>query len=141
MAMLRSFGSTSFMTLPSTRSSPDEMSSSPTIMLSNVDFPHPDGPTRMKNSPSLIVKSASSTASKPSPKRLLTLSSTISAICACPLSALHRAGREPGHDAPLEDQDHHDDRDGHHHRRGGDLPRRIRELRRPVEERQRGRHG
>ena len=34
-------------------------------MLSNVDFPQPDGPTRMKNSPSSIVKSASFTAYVP----------------------------------------------------------------------------
>jgi hypothetical protein len=39
------------------------MSSRPAIMLRVVDFPHPDGPTRMTNSPSAIERSASSTAS------------------------------------------------------------------------------
>ena len=48
-------------------------------MFSSVDFPQPDGPTRMKNSPSSIVKSAPFTASKPSGYRLTSFSSTISA--------------------------------------------------------------
>src|ERR1041384_2839559 len=110
--MLRSLGSMSLTRSPSTRISPELMSSSPTIMLSSVDFPQPDGPTRMKNSPSPMVKSASLTAAKPSPYFLETLSRTISAMGAVPpgaTSALHRAGREPGHDAALEDEDHHDD--------------------------------
>ena len=52
MAMSRSFGALSFTTFPPMRSSPELMSSSPAIMLRVVDFPHPDGPTRMMNSPS-----------------------------------------------------------------------------------------
>jgi hypothetical protein len=42
------------------------MSSSPAIMLSAVDFPQPDGPTRMMNSPSAISMLMSSAATVPS---------------------------------------------------------------------------
>ena len=47
--------------------SPDVMSSRPTIIRSRVDFPHPDGPTRMMNSPSATSRLTSLTAGKPSP--------------------------------------------------------------------------
>ncbi|CPU63921.1 Uncharacterised protein [Mycobacteroides abscessus] len=43
------------------------MSSSPTIMRRTVDFPEPDGPTRMTNSPSAMSRLTLSTARKPSP--------------------------------------------------------------------------
>src|SRR5918999_2879892 len=119
MAMLRSFGSTSFTTFPSTRISPPEISSIPAIMLRSVDLPQPDGPTRMKNSPSAMVKSASFTATVPSAKRLVTLWSAISAIA----SALYRPGGEPGDDAALEDEHHDDDGNGDHHRGGSDRAR------------------
>ena len=42
------------------------MSSRPTIMRSRVDFPHPDGPTRMTNSPSATSRLTSLTAANPS---------------------------------------------------------------------------
>jgi hypothetical protein len=42
------------------------MSSRPAIMFSMVDFPQPDGPTRMMNSPSAISMSTSLTANAPS---------------------------------------------------------------------------
>jgi hypothetical protein len=64
--MSRSLGAFSLTRWPPMRSSPSEMSSSPAIMLSVVDFPHPDGPTRMMNSPSAISKLASSTPTVPS---------------------------------------------------------------------------
>ncbi len=41
------------------------MSSRPAIMFSVVDFPHPDGPTRMMNSPSAMVSDRSFTAAAP----------------------------------------------------------------------------
>ena len=66
MAMSRSFGALLFTTLPPMRSSPSVMSSSPAIMLSVVDFPQPDGPTRITNSPSAMSRLMSSTASAPS---------------------------------------------------------------------------
>ncbi len=56
------------------------MSSRPAIIRSAVDLPQPDGPTRIMNSPSLMSRSICLTASKPSGKRLLTLSSVISAM-------------------------------------------------------------
>jgi hypothetical protein len=66
MAMSRSLGALSFTTWPSMTSLPAVMSSSPATMLSVVDFPHPDGPTRMMNSPSAISRLKLSTASAPS---------------------------------------------------------------------------
>ena len=79
MAMSRSFGALLFTTLPPMRSSPSVMSSRPAIMFSVVDFPQPDGPTRMTNSPSAMSRLMSLTASAPSGKRLVTWSSTMSA--------------------------------------------------------------
>ena len=69
MAMLRSLGSRSVIISPSTRTSPAVGRSRPTIMLSRVDLPHPEGPTRMKNSPSPMLRSVGSTARVPSGKR------------------------------------------------------------------------
>ena len=81
MAMSRSFGDLLFTTWPAISSSPEVMSSRPAIMLRVVDFPHPDGPTRMTNSPSRMSRLKSLTASDPSGKRLVMCSSTISATC------------------------------------------------------------
>ncbi len=61
--MSRSFGALSFTTSSPMRSSPSEMSSSPAIIRSAVDLPQPDGPTRITNSPSSIVRFMSFTAS------------------------------------------------------------------------------
>ena len=66
MAMSRSLGAMLFTTLPPMRSSPEVMSSSPAIMLRVVDLPHPDGPTRITNSPSAMSMLILSTASAPS---------------------------------------------------------------------------
>jgi hypothetical protein len=46
--------------------SPSVMSSNPAIIRNAVDFPHPDGPTKIMNSPSPISRSTFLTASKPS---------------------------------------------------------------------------
>ncbi len=62
--MSRSLGAFSLTRRPSIRNSPELISSSPAIMFSVVDFPHPDGPTRMMNSPSAIVSDRSLTASR-----------------------------------------------------------------------------
>jgi hypothetical protein len=70
--MSRSLGARSFIRSPPMRSSPSEMSSSPAIMLSAVDFPQPDGPTRMMNSPSAISMLMSFAATVPSGYRLVT---------------------------------------------------------------------
>src|SRR5579859_5480238 len=132
--MSRSLGVLLFTTWPPMRSSPEVMSSRPAIMFSVVDFPQPDGPTRMTNSPSAISRLKSLTASDPSGKRLVMWSSTISATCLSltPL-ALDRAGRQAGDDPALEEQHEDDDRDGDDHRRGRDGAGRNRELRAAAE--------
>src|SRR4051794_32454811 len=136
--MSRSFGARSFTTWSPMYSSPSVMSSSPAIIRSAVDFPQPDGPTRITNSPSAISRSMCFTASKPSGYRLVTSRNWI--LATGPSLSLYRARRQAGHDPALEDEHHDDDRDRHDHRRGGDLPRRVRELRSAREERERGRH-
>src|SRR3974390_1820006 len=117
MAMSRSFGALLFTTFPPISSSPEVMSSRPAIMLRVVDFPHPDGPTRMMNSPSAMSRLMSSTPTAPSGKRLLMWSRTISAtVCSlCPGLALDRARCQPGDDAPLEQEHEDDDRNGDDH--------------------------
>ena len=65
MAISRSFGSTSFMRFPSMKRSPELISSSPATMRRVVDFPQPEGPTKMINSLSSISRLKSFTATKP----------------------------------------------------------------------------
>ena len=60
--------------------SPEVMSSSPTIIRSRVDFPQPEGPTRIMNSPSAMSRLTSFTAGKPSPYRLTMFRMLISAM-------------------------------------------------------------
>src|SRR4051812_47055465 len=139
--MSRSLGAIWLTTVSPIRTSPPVMSSSPAIIRSAVDLPDPDGPTRIMNSPSLMSKSMSRTASKPSGYRLVILSRTISAIPSPSWLSLHGARRQPGDDAALEEQHEDDDGDGHDDRRRGDVPRRSGELRLAGEERQRGRDG
>ena len=74
MAMSRSFGAASFTRRPAMRSSPLVMSSRPATIRSAVDFPHPEGPTSTKNSPSWMSTSRSFTASRPSGYTFETLS-------------------------------------------------------------------
>ena len=52
MAMSRFCGGMSLARSPPIRRSPELISSSPAIMRSSVDLPHPDGPTSTTNSPS-----------------------------------------------------------------------------------------
>src|SRR3954466_4618431 len=154
MERLRSRGARSFTRLPPMIMSPLVMSSRPTIIRSRVDFPQPDGPTRIMNSPSAMSRLTSFTAGKPSPYCLTMLRISIEAISARPLggwirclvvwvvrSALDRAVGEAGDDAPLEDQDEHDDGDRDDHRRGRDGTRGVDELRGPGEEAQRRGNG
>src|SRR5258705_317841 len=54
MAMSRSFGGILFTMRSPMRISPEVMFSSPAIIRSRVDLPHPDGPTKTTNSPSSI---------------------------------------------------------------------------------------
>src|SRR5215216_5928751 len=136
--MSRSLGARSLTTSPPIFRSPSVMSSRPAIIRSAVDFPQPDGPTRMTNSPSPISRFMCLTASKPSGYRLTTSSNSISAMCSAsppdpfvrrflpasilrePVLVIGPAGRGPGHlaldrtrgepgdDAPLEEEDHDD---------------------------------
>src|SRR4051812_33309404 len=126
--------------------SPEVMSSRPTIIRSSVDFPQPDGPTRMTNSPSAMSRLTPFTARKPSPY-CLTMSFMVMAAIGSPswdgrrarASALDGTLGQAGHDLTLEEQDEDDHGDGHDDGRGGDRPGRLLELRGAGEERQRGR--
>src|SRR5215218_10016321 len=97
--------------------SPEVMSSSPTTIRSNVDFPQPDGTTRIMNSPSATSIDTSLTAGKPSPYCLTMFFISMAAIG----STLHCAGRQAGDDSALEQQDDDDHRDPDDHGGGGEL--------------------
>ena len=73
---LRSCGGTLETSTPSSRTRPAVGRSNPAIIFSNVVLPHPDGPSREKNSPRTIAKSARSTATK-SPNSLRVPSRTM----------------------------------------------------------------
>src|ERR671914_2014920 len=138
--MSRSRGPSSFTRSPPMIKSPSEISSRPAIIRSAVDFPQPDGPTRIMNSPSPISRSTALTASVPSGYRFVTFWSWISAIRTSPL---HRAGGEPGDDSLLEQEDENDQRDRDHDRGRGLRPERHLELRgaRELRDRHRDRAG
>src|SRR3569833_411535 len=136
--MSRSLGALSLTRSPAMRSSPEVMSSRPAIMLRVVDFPQPDGPTRMMNSPSAISRATSCTAVVPSGYFLVTLSRTMSATSAH--LTLHRAGRQARDDALLEEEHEQDDRNSDDDRRRRDSAGRVLELGRAGEEGQRVRH-
>src|ERR1700735_1398973 len=125
--MSRSFGVLSLTTWPPIFSSPSLMSSSPATIRRAVDFPQPDGPTRIMNSPSATSRFMSLTASKPSPYRLLMCSSAISAI-GFSLS-LDCARGEAGYDPPLGQEDQHHDGYGDDDGGSGDIANRLSELR------------
>src|SRR5512144_1835010 len=117
MARFRSRGALSLTRSPPMIMSPEVMSSRPTIIRSSVDFPQPDGPTRIMNSPSWTSMLTSFTAAKPSPYCLTMLRISMAAMS----STLHCAGGEPGDDSALEQEDDDDHRDRHHNRRRGQL--------------------
>src|SRR5262245_28103869 len=100
--------------------SPEVMSSSPTIIRRSVDFPHPDGPTRIMNSPSAMSRLTSLTALNPSPYSLTTFLMVISATRCSFGSALDRTGGEAGDDTALEQQHDDDDRNRDDDRRRHD---------------------
>src|SRR5689334_13378509 len=107
--------------------SPSVMSSRPTIIRSSVDFPQPEGPTRIMNSPSATSMLTSFTAGNPSPYFLTMFFISMAAM----RSPLHCAGGETGDDLALEQQDDDDHRHGHDHRGGGELGERRVERVRP----------
>src|SRR6476659_7964859 len=114
MERFRSRGARSLTRLPSMSMSPEVMSSSPTIIRSSVDFPQPDGPTRIMNSPSSTSMLMLFTAGKPSPYFLTMFCMSMAAMC----STLHCAGGQTCDDLSLEQQDDDDDRNGDHDRGG-----------------------
>src|SRR5690349_715299 len=135
MARLRSRGARSLTFFPPITMSPSVMSSSPTIIRSSVDFPQPDGPTRIMNSPSATSMLTSFTAGKPSPYFLTMFFISMAAM----RSTLHCAGGQSGDDLALEKQD--DDDHGHRHQDGGRGQLAVRRIERvrPDEERHLGR--
>src|SRR3954469_6829075 len=82
--MSRSRGARSFTTSSPIRMTPSVISSSPATIRNAVDFPQPEGPTRIMNSPSWISRFMSLTASKPSGYRFQIPLKWISAIWRSP---------------------------------------------------------
>ena len=62
IAMSRSFGGTVVTSSSPIRIEPWSVGSRPASMRNVVDFPHPDGPTSTRNSPSAMARSRSATA-------------------------------------------------------------------------------
>src|SRR5512132_548614 len=114
MAMSRSRGETSLMIRPSIAIRPDVTFSRPATIRSAVVFPHPDGPTRMRNSPSATVSERSSTAATRLSNSFVTRSNLTSAIA---LSLQPRGGDAPD-EVPLRREEHQEHRDHAH-----DVPR------------------
>src|ERR1700758_3976194 len=79
--------------LPSTRISPALIDSSPAIVLSNVDLPQPDGPTRTRNPPLSRLRSMPLRISK-APKRLRRPSISRKAMTL----SFHGAGHQTAHE-------------------------------------------
>src|SRR5579884_122704 len=98
MAMSRERGGSSVTSRPPIEIVPSVTSSRPAIIRRSVDLPHPDGPTRTRNSPLPIVSDTPSTAVTPPEKTLLTLSRTISATRTIVESIPHRATKSNGID-------------------------------------------
>ena len=116
-------GARSLTRCPSICSSPEVMSSSPTIIRRVVDLPQPDGPTKIMNSPSAMSRLMSLTALKPSPYSLTMCLRVMLAITVCSPSrgsALDGTRGEAGDDAALEDEDENDHGHRHHDARGAD---------------------
>src|SRR6266516_770891 len=80
MAISRSLGGRSLTTRSPTLIVPEVMSSSPAIIRSAVDLPHPDGPTNTTKYPSGTSSASESTARGLPPYTLVTSSSTICAM-------------------------------------------------------------
>src|SRR5215510_12808860 len=125
MATLRFTGSMKFTSRPPITISPESASSSPATARRIVLFPHPDGPSRTRNSPSAIRSETSLTAST-LPKRLtrclIRMSATPfppSAHDSCAESSLlERPGHRSLHEPALEDQEDDQHREHRQHGRG-----------------------
>src|SRR5271154_5139579 len=112
--MSRLEGCRSLIVWPSMRISPALTVSSPAIVLSSVDLPQPDGPTRTRKPPLSKVRSMPLRISS-APKRLRNPSISRKAM----FLSFHRAGHQPAHEvAAADDVDDQggsggDDRRGH----------------------------
>src|SRR5260370_40403264 len=106
MASPRLVGGSNVTSAPSMRMRPDVTSSSPAIRRSNVDLPHPDGPTKTTNSPSAISRLISGIASK-SPNALRTPSRLMLPMAN---SSFYGAKGEAAHQALLREPAEHQDR-------------------------------
>src|SRR5258706_1461345 len=104
----------SFIRPPSMKRSPTVIASSPAISRSNVDLPHPDGPTRTTNSRSFTARSmllSTSTWAKrlPRPRALSSLMAGAS---------LHGPLGQAADELPLEGEEGDQDRDDRDHQPG-----------------------
>src|SRR5579883_484822 len=112
MAMSRFDGCKSLITSPSMRISPDEIVSSPAIVLSNVDLPQPDGPTSTRKPPFSSVRSMPLRISR-EPKRLRKESISRNAMAL----SLHGAGHQAAHEVAAADDVDEEGRGGGDDRR------------------------
>src|SRR4029453_19266184 len=112
--MSRSFGGTSFTTRSPIAIVPSLIRSRPATIRSAVDFPHPDGPTRIRNSPSATSRVRSSTATTGPGYTFVTPSNATRAIAL----ALQSLGGDAAHEVSLGEQEEHDHRQ-HRHDVGG----------------------
>src|SRR6056297_3118343 len=106
IAIPRSFGGRFVTSRSAMEMVPEVGFVSPAMVSSVVDFPHPDGPTRVTNSPSSISRFISFTATT-SPYAFVTSSKFTSPIVE---SLLERSRGQSAHDLLLCDDDQHRDR-------------------------------
>src|SRR3954454_11149378 len=102
--------------------SPESASSRPATARRIVLFPHPDGPSRTRNSPSAMRRETSLTAST-FPYRLtrcLIRMSATTLLPSPPVSLLQRAGHRGLNEPALEDQEDDEHGQHRHHGRGRD---------------------
>src|SRR2546421_12568881 len=110
MESWRLAGIESVMSTPSSLMTPADVSSSPAIRRSKVDFRQPDGPTKTTNWPSSIFRLIGGMTVW-APKTLVTFSSTIEPMMKFPL--FHGAEGEAAHQLLLaEPAEQQDGRDG-----------------------------
>src|ERR1700733_8853053 len=134
--MSRSRGGRLLTTRSPMRISPLVMSSSPAIMRNAVVFPHPDGPTKQMNSPSLMSMFSLLTASAPPSYRLVRSSRTTPAMTR---SSFDRPGEHASDEVSLEGKEHDERDDDRDHRTRGDDVVVVRERARlPVQEQREG---
>src|SRR5581483_8680196 len=129
IATFRAPGATLFTTRSPMRMRPEVISSSPASMRSAVVFPHPDGPTSTRNSPSATSMFRSSTAGDSS-KRFVTCSYVIDAIYNLLNDSPGRPRGQPGDHVALQAKER-GNRDEHCDGRAGELRGRVSLERRP----------